>query len=190
MTASRLKHIRDTVKEYGHKSPKCSAVITELLDYIEQLKNPQDPEQVKLLMEKARKWFNRRPSTPFDQAELRAIKQASIKSISETDLDNLDWWYSHPEDVCFQKYGNGRKKTIASLFNNIGMEILKAERARGDGGETPKKSNRPTISTPEYLQWLDSQDFGDRMKPEWRNPETAPRSLVLDFLEYQNEPTF
>lgn len=192
MTSSRLKHIRDTVEKHGHKQPKCSEVIKELLDYIEQLKNPQYPEQVALLMDKARKWFNRRPSTPFDQAEIRAIKQASIKTIGETDLDNLDWWYSLPEDVCFQKYGNGRKKTIASLFNNIGMEMLKAEQARGNISAPikPSKPNRSNISTPEYLQWLDSQDFGDRMKLDWRDPETAPRSLISDFLEFQNEPTF
>lgn len=145
------------------------------------------------MMDRARKWFNRRASTKFDDGEMRALRSASKLEISDDDLELLDRWFALPKSECFEKYRLGRKCTISSAFNSIMGELEKAKQAFSDNSLTkhcPQKSRLTTITTSEYLQWLNSQDFGDRMKPEWRNPETAPRSLVLDFLEYQNEPTF
>lgn len=135
MNNNRLKHIRDTAEQFKERSPKCTAVILELLDYIDELKNPRNNDNATLLQQKARIWFNRRESTPFDKSEIRAINQASLRIITETELDLLDWWYGLNEEDCFQKYGNGRRKTVASLFNNIGMEITKAERAKMKDGQ-------------------------------------------------------
>lgn len=187
MNTKRLKHIRDVAEAYRSKSgykrrEKCLEVIIELLDYIEELKNPKNSEMVETLKKKTILWFNRRESTPLSPSEFKAIKLASCLIITETDLDNLDWWYSLPEGDCFKKYGNGRKKTVASLFNSLGMEMIKAEQARAKFKPKPKPDPYQIIES-EYLTWLDSQDFGGRMKPEWRSIATAPQSLKDDFLK-------
>lgn len=44
------------------------------------------------------------------------------------------------------------------------------------------KPQQPTIDTEKYLTWLDAQEY-THMKPEWRDPKTAPASMVEDFIE-------
>lgn len=51
------------------------------------------------------------------------------------------------------------------------------------GLESPKIIQMPTIDTQDYLKWLDSEDWGDRMKPEWRDPATAPDTLLSKYRE-------
>lgn len=76
---------------------------------------------------KARLWFNRRASTGFDSAEMKAIKTASKLQIPADDLALLDWWFLQEDH--FSKFGTGPKKTVASLFNAIQGEIEKARSA-------------------------------------------------------------
>lgn len=184
MTNARLEHIRKTALENQSRNPSCTAVILELCAYIDKLKQPKvDNAQVALLKEAATRWFRRRATTPFDKAEERAIRDASTKTITETDLALLDWWYSLPEKDCLEKYGAGRRKTVASLFNNIGMEILKAEKAHETLPKQPVQQTDTQIDEEDYLKWLDSQDWQGRMRDEWRSVKTAPEILLNKYLE-------
>lgn len=44
------------------------------------------------------------------------------------------------------------------------------------------KPQQPTIDTEKYLAWLDAQDYA-QMKPEWRDPKTAPSTMIQEFIE-------
>jgi hypothetical protein len=91
------------------------------------------------LFDRARKWFKRRPTTPFDRAEERAIRKHLKNPPPEEDLQLLDWWFSLPYEDCFRIYGNGRRKTIAALFNNLNAEIEKAAQAKQSSPERKLK---------------------------------------------------
>lgn len=134
--------------------------------------------------ERAKSWFKKKPSTQLDKSETNALKSAFSLKIPSCDLELLDWWFGLKPGEAYEKFKVGSKTTFSSALNSIQGEIEKARMFYKPSAKKLLVNEKPPIILSDYLLWLDSQDYGDRMKPEWRKLETAPKSLIDSYLEF------
>ena len=89
------------------------------------------------LLQRVKRMFRRRPSTPLDVAEQRAWKRAKpvLESLSEDEWQLLEWAYSRTSGEAF-KY---RRKDMATFLNNVNGELDRAYIWKG--------RSRPKVST-------------------------------------------
>jgi hypothetical protein len=80
---------------------------------------------------KAEKLMNRRQSTPWSAAELRAWRAAKpiLSTATDAEWELMEWWYSLPSSQA--PY---RKTDFAALLNNWHAEIEKARRNKDEAG--------------------------------------------------------
>lgn len=97
---------------------------------------PPDPvDSVQAIKDRAAKLHNKRPSTPWDSAELRAWKsaEASVKATTEANWQLLEWFYALPQAQTFSR------TALAQTLNNWNGEISKAAAYKAKNGEVFKE---------------------------------------------------
>jgi uncharacterized protein YdaU (DUF1376 family) len=99
---------------------------------------PAEPKTKGPLQLRAERIFHRKPCTPLDRAEARALKaaRAAIEATSEDDWKTLEAYYAAkiPEDK------DARRRSLGTLLNNWNGEI---DRAKGylNGNSKPAQVN-------------------------------------------------
>lgn len=96
---------------------------------------PRTPTGKDVLQIRAEKLMNRRESTPWSAAEMRAWKAAKpvLDNATPEEWNVIEWWYSLPASQA--PY---RKTDFAALLNNWHAEIEKARRNKGADALDPK----------------------------------------------------
>jgi len=138
----------------------------------------------------SRKWFTRRVQTPFDRAEIKAIERC--RPLEREEVELLDWWYSLTSEECLKVYGNGRRKGIASLFNNINAELAKADEAKSSHAVlNPIKPLTPLQQVEyckqDFVNWCNSKGKPHiTMQSDLSDFTQVPIYLLTDFLRERN----
>lgn len=100
----------------------------------------------------------------------------------------------HTQEIILSTLSLHENKAVAALNHAMerGWTTVKWEWLGKESGfvvneRKPTPERKPQINLNGYLQWLDSQEWGDRMRQEWRSLETAPQNLLDDFIENEKK---
>jgi hypothetical protein len=91
-------------------------------EFVAALREPSKPLEQDPIKLKIGSWFNRRPTTKFDEKELKAYKKLDLSS--DDDLEVMDQYYGRQRDKSVTD--DYRRTNVLTLLNNWNGEVDRA----------------------------------------------------------------
>ena len=145
-----------------------------------ELKKTKSSEQIDNIMATLGSLYNRRPTTKWSIAEVKAYKAANI---DPDDLEMVIRYYSELSQK--PKEEDIRRRDLLTLLNNWHGEVDRARTYKYPARIQKKMEVQPYLDTPPegWLEWALSK-YGDRVERDWSK---ITKLVKIDLIDEMKE---